>query len=363
MYDLEFLQDRSEKAYIKQIALNTVVEFVARTIAQSEFRFMEGDHSVKNNFYYKFNVQPNENQNAVEFWQKFIYKLIVDNEALIIKTDDDQFIVADDFVHEDELGILPQRFNSVVVNDFEYKRFFTMDKVIYMTYSNQHFEKFMLGLFEDYGEIFGRLINLQIKNNQIRGTLKFDSTKLPSEKQQDSVQSYIDMIMNAFENNTTAVAPLFQGMEYQEYSTGNSKNKAEFKELEDLRMSVLKDVARLIGVPPALIIGDVADLEKSIESYLKFCIRPLNRKISSELNRKLFTENEFLKKEKRVEIVGINKRDPLELSEAIDKLKSSGNYTGNQIRVMLGDEPVDDPSLDEYVLTKNYETVKGGENE
>ena len=54
----------------------------------------------------------------------------------------------------------------------------------------------------------------------------------------------------------------------------------------------------------------------------------------------------------RVEIVGIDKRNPLELSEAVDKLRSSGTYTGNQIRVMLGDEPGDDPHLDEYVLTK-----------
>lgn len=67
----------------------------------------------------------------------------------------------------------------------------------------------------------------------------------------------------------------------------------------------------------------------------------------------------------RVEIVGIDKRNPLELSEAVDKLRSSGTYTGNQIRVMLGDEPGDDPHLDEYVLTKNYEAVsdEGGDVE
>lgn len=54
MYDLELLQDVSTKSYIKQMALNTVVEFVARTISQSEFRIKENDKAVKDSMYYLF---------------------------------------------------------------------------------------------------------------------------------------------------------------------------------------------------------------------------------------------------------------------------------------------------------------------
>ena len=90
MYDLELLQDVSTKSYIKQMALNTVVEFVARTISQSEFRIKENDKAVKDSMYYLLNVKPNPNQNATQFWQKFIYKLLIDmkrsssNQMMII---------------------------------------------------------------------------------------------------------------------------------------------------------------------------------------------------------------------------------------------------------------------------------------
>lgn len=53
--------------------------------------------------------------------------------------------------------------------------------------------------------------------------------------------------------------------------------------------------------------------------------------------------------------------NPLEVATAVDKLRASGVYNGNEIRIKLGDEPVDNPLLDEYVITKNYERTKGGE--
>lgn len=192
MYDLELLQDTSSKAYIKRMALNVVVEYVARTIAQSEFRVKESDHVTKDDMYYLLNVRPNPNQNATQFWQKFIYRLLVDNEALIIKSDDDYLYVADDFEHETELGLLPHRFNSVMVNDYKYNRYFSMDDVIYLEYANEKLDKFSLGLFEDYGEVFGRMLNMQLKKNQIRGILNVDTTTLSTE----AIQDYIDMIFN-----------------------------------------------------------------------------------------------------------------------------------------------------------------------
>ncbi|MBM6506690.1 phage portal protein [Staphylococcus pasteuri] len=365
MYDLEFLQDKSKKAYLKQIALNTVIEMVARTISQSEFRVMTGNKREKDDLHYKLNVQPNKNQNAVDFWQKFIYKLIIDNEVLVVKNDDGYFFVADDFVKDDDMGLYPHKFINVMVNNFEFKRFFSMDDVIYLTYSNQKLEDFSIGLFEDYGEIFGRMIDLQLMNNQVRGVLNIDTTQFKAEDGRAKLQGYIDMMFEAFKNNSIAIAPLTKGLEYEEHSSkGASQGTQEFKELEELKRTILTDIARMIGVPPSLVIGEMADLEKQIDSYLKFCINPLLRKIESELNSKFFYEQEYLNEDKHIKVVGIDKRDPLQMSESIDKLVSSGTFTRNQVRIMTGEDPADDPELDKFIITKNLQTAdafKGGE--
>ncbi|HCY7710399.1 TPA: phage portal protein, partial [Staphylococcus aureus] len=94
----------------------------------------------------------------------------------------------------------------------------------------------------------------------------------------------------------------------------------------------------------------------------KFCLTPLLKKIQNELNAKLITQSMYLK-DTRIEIVGVNKKDPLQYAEAIDKLVSSGSFTRNEVRIMLGEEPSDNSELDEYLITKNYEKANSGEND
>src|SRR5699024_8862275 len=109
----------------------------------------------------------------------------------IIKSDDDYLYIADDFQHEDELGLLPHKFTDVFINDFKYDRYFNMDDVIYVQYSNEELERFSNGLFEDYGEIFGRMINLQLKKNQVRGILNVDELNLKEITLKNSYKSIL----------------------------------------------------------------------------------------------------------------------------------------------------------------------------
>lgn len=360
MYDLDLFEDMTEKVYLKRLALQTSIEFIARTLSQTEFRVTDNDRSVKDDNAYKLNVRPNTDMSATDFWQKVIYKLIYDNEVLIIVSDTKDLLIAETFERV-EYALYPDLFKGVVVKDYEFERSFNMDEVIYLTYNNEKLNTFVDGLFEDYGELFGRMINAQLRNYQIRGVLKMDIAKVGSQKEQEQVQKYVDKLLNVFAKNSVAIAPLTNMFEYQESNNANKGNAAPFSEVESLKKSFIDDVAKAIGIPPALIHGEMADLEKAIESYLKFCIKPLLKKITDELNAKLYTQEEY-QAGKRIKSISIDKKDPLELAESIDKLISSSAFTPNQVLILLGEEPSDKPEMDEYYVTKNYEkSSKGGE--
>lgn len=360
MYDLDLFEDMTEKVYLKRLALQTSIEFIARTLSQTEFRVTDNDRSVKDDNAYKLNVRPNTDMSATDFWQKVIYKLIYDNEVLIIVSDTKDLLIAETFERV-EYALYPDLFKGVVVKDYEFERSFNMDEVIYLTYNNEKLNTFVDGLFEDYGELFGRMINAQLRNYQIRGVLKMDITKVGSQKEQEQVQKYVDKLLNVFAKNSVAIAPLTNMFEYQESNNANKGNAAPFSEVESLKKNFIDDVAKAIGIPPALIHGEMADLEKAIESYLKFCIKPLLKKITDELNAKLYTQEEY-QAGKRIKSISIDKKDPLELAESIDKLISSSAFTPNHVLILLGEEPSDKPEMDEYYVTKNYEkSSKGGE--
>ena len=122
-----------------------------------------------------------------------------------------------------------------------------------------------------------------------------------------------------------------------------------------LRKTTLDDVAKLIGIPPALIHGETADIKENMNAYKLFCLNPLIKKIEDELNNKWIEQSEYVNGG-RIEVISINKAEPLSNSEQADKLISSGAFTRNEVREMFGYEPID--GLDEFLVTKNYDTLK-----
>ncbi|HDT6322118.1 phage portal protein [Staphylococcus aureus] len=364
MFDYDVIEDLSNQAYVKRLALDSCIEFLAKAVAQSQFKVLKGYKSQMNDTYYKLNVKPNTDMSSDTFWQRVMYKLIYDNEVLIIVSDKKELLIADSFYRK-EYALYDDIFESVEVKEYTFNRSFKMDEVIYLKFNNNQIMHLVESLFEDYGKIFGRMIDAQMKNYQIRGIVKTESSSM-EKGQRELMNAFMKKMFKSFSENQIAIAPLTKGFDYEELSNGKSNNMA-FNEMSDLLKDAIKNVALIIGIPPGLIYGETADLEKNMKIFEKFCLNPLLKKIENELNAKLYNRKEYLEGN-RVVVIGVNKKSPLEHSEAIDKLVSSGSFTRNEVRIMLGEEPSDNPELDEYLVTKNYEkanengsTLKGGD--
>jgi len=362
LFDLDFTNETTQRAYLKKLALETCINFMGRTIAQSNFRYMNDKRSQLNDWYYLLNVRPNTDQSAADFWQKFIYELINENEVLAVLTDNNDILIADSFTRI-EYAVYPDVFKDVTVKDYTFQRSFRMDEVIYLTYNNEKLTEFMAGMFDDYADLFSRMIEVSLRNNQIRGTVDIDSTQSLSGENQGKLQIFIDKLFASFRKNSIALVPKLKGFNYTEVAKGESKGQS-IEELTKLKRSLIDDVANILGIPNVLIHGELADYETSIKAYVKFCIGPLVKKIGDELNSKLIDKSDYLKGCK-IEVKGVTEKDLIDNAEAVDKLVASGAFTRNEVRELFGAERSDDPELDKFVITKNYQTagaVEGGES-
>ncbi len=101
MLDLDALTDTANRLHMKRLAIDTCVSFLGRTISQSEFRVRNGKAFKKDELYYRLNVRPNKNMTCKYFWEKFVRKLIYDNECLVIQADDGDLLIADGFQHNE----------------------------------------------------------------------------------------------------------------------------------------------------------------------------------------------------------------------------------------------------------------------
>ena len=288
LLDLDLTYETGHRAYLKKMALETCINFIGRTISQSVFRIMKKKERQLDDWDYLLNVRPNTDQSAADFWHKFIYTLIYENEVLVILTDTNDLLIADDFTR-DEYAVYEDVFRDVTVKDYTFQRTFQMNEVIYITYNNEKLTKFMEGMFDDYADLFGRMIENSLRNNQIRGTVGIDSTQSLDEQNQTKLQNFIDKLFNSFRKNSIALVPKLRGFEYDEVANGQG-NGQSIEDLAKIKKSLIDDVANILGIPNALIHGDLAEYETSIKAYVKFCIGPLVKKLSDELNAKLISK-------------------------------------------------------------------------
>lgn len=365
MLDYEFVESLANRSYLKTMAKNTVLDFVARTMSTLEVKFKNKDDTTDWN--YILNVRPNSDMSAATFWEKFFYRLLDDNEVLVIVTDDDQLLIADDYYRE-EYAVYEDVFSMVSVKNYTFKRTFKMSEVIFLEYNNEKLDMFTSGLFEDYGELFGRILEVAMRNNQIRGSVSIDSTGSQNdEKGKDGktrnqrLQEYIDKVFNTFKTKSVAIVAKMKGFEYEEYTNKQGVSNQSLDELNKMKSSLIDDIANAIGVPTALIYGEKAELDSNVQAFRKLCIVPLIKKLQDELIAKILTREEH-KKGERIVISNVLPKDLLEYATQIDKVTSGGAFMIDEVREAVEYNPLPNGEGQERIRTKNYEIEsKGGE--
>ena len=344
----------AQEIYLKRMALDICANFVARSVGQSKFIIDNPE------WYYKLNIRPNTDSSSTQFWEQFVYKLIVDNRVLVIMSESDDMLIADDYTRN-EYAVYEDSFEGVTVKGYTFSRTFRMNEVLYLEYNNKKLSEYTDGLFRDYAELYAKMVEAAGRNNQIRGTVSLDSGSKLDDETRDKIQDYIDKLFYAFKNKSVAIAPLVKGFKYEEYTGKSATGNINLDEINKIPQFLIDSVADAIGIPTALLHGNRAELKDNITAFNKYCLAYLLKKIEDELNAKIISKQDYING-KRVEVTGINRPDMFELAEAIDKLISSSAFNPNEIRKELGYEPRE--GGDEYVRTKNYEEAqKGGEEE
>ncbi|MDU1218126.1 MAG: phage portal protein, partial [Streptococcus sp.] len=337
-FEFEDLERMFGNLQLKSLAVDKSAEFIARIFAKSVFKYQENGKVKPSDWDYLLNVRPNKNESASEFWQKVVYRLITKNEVLIFLTTDDQLLVADSYTRT-KYAVYDDVFEFVTCRGFTFEKRFRMSEVIFLQYNNNRLQDYISDLFADYEKLHTRLVEALARNNQIRGTLKTKNNGSFNEQMRDKLQSYADGLFKSFSTKTIAIVPAQDGMEYTEHTNTTGTSNISVDELKKLRRQFDDEVADALGIPTALIHGDMANLENSQKMFNSYCYQSLVKKMSDGLNFALVSRREYECNNLFV-IIGEGQRDKFALAGSIDKLISSGAMTRNEVRSELGLESV-----------------------
>lgn len=348
--------------FYKEYALQACISIAANALVMSEFLTYEKGLEVKKNNYYSFNIEPNKNQNATEFWHECISKLFYKNEVLIIQKDGEYFI-ADSF-NVDKYVFYEDIYKDVVVREYALKETFKESDVLYFKLNNTNIKKIIDGLYLNYGKLLSKSIHNYNSSSGKKGILKIKTMFAQKADSQDKINDLMETKFKKYFEKDNAVLPLQEGLDFEESkNTGISKDTRDIKNLVN---DIIDFVCASLHVPAGLVKGDVVDVEAQTDNFITFCINPLAKLITSEVNRKIYKKDDFIGGSYlRVDTQKIKSADLQKLSSSADLLFRIGVNSINDNLKMLGREPInEDWAMDHYV-TKNYQSVfdlKGGEN-
>lgn len=361
-------QEKMSRLVVEEFTIHAAINLIANCISKCEFKTFQSGKEFLGEESYKWNYEPNINQNSRQFIQELVTKLLYNNECLVVESNG-QLIIAETYGSQ-EFALKETIFSGVSRKGFTYNRSFNMSDVLYFKLNNKNIRQLLKNLCSGYNQILNEAVEKYEKAGGEKGTLHIDAVAQGKKYGDKSFEDVFEDLMNnrfkKFFNSRSAVLPLFDGFEYTKQAAEQSKKStSEVKDITDLTEEILQTVARAFNIPVSLLKGDVSDVDKITKNFLTFCIDPICEMIATEINRKRYGKKQvqtgsYIK----MDTTTIMHVDIFDIAEKIDKLIASGMYCIDELRKKLGDAELNTEESKKHFITKNYmdlNDLKGGE--
>lgn len=356
--DLSEFWSMASSIYVRELALQSSINLMSKAFSKCEIKTYVSGKEFRGDEWYLWNIQPNRNQNSSVFLTKLVTKLMENNEALAIETMNGDLLIADSY-QKDTFAVKDYVFTNVTVDDYTFNRTYFMPEVLYFQLNNRDVRELINGLHESYGKLLEYSQKAFQKSRGQKGVLEISAQAAGSKDFEKTLSKMMNERFKTYFTSDSAVLPMTDGYKWTEHErkTYSNDNTRDMRAQVD---DVFAFTARPYGIPPALVLGDVADPSKAVQSLLTFGVDPLADMVSEEINRKRYGKLVLKGNKIKIDTSAILHVDLLTVATSVDKLISSGAYSINEIRKVTGDEPIPEPWADQHWMTKNYSLAAGG---
>lgn len=355
-----------------EFALNVGINIIANALSSCEFRTFHKGEEIRKDQYYRWNYQPNVNQSSNEFIHKLVWKLIYQNECLVIQTAKGDLVIADSYTHE-SYGLAEDRFHNIticqehpsgVLHPLTLSKEYNMSDVLFYRLNNRNVTELLREIVSEYNALLDAAVKKFYKSGGERGTLTVDgnaTTNLYGKKEDGTPRTFNDVyneIINKnfkqyFESNN-AVLPLFNGFSYDIKSAEQTKKStSEVKDVSDLTDEIFEKVANALQIPVKLLRGDVADVRALTKNLVAFGIRPVANLIQTENNRKLYGPKVLNGSYQLIDTNNILYSDINDMADAMAKMIGSSLWSIDEARARIGEAPLNTEWSGKHWMTKN----------
>ena len=351
---------------VEEIALFSVIDLVASTAAMCEWRTYQNGQYQRGEDWFRWNVEPNQNENAFFFRRLLFARLLRFNEALVFQRADGSLYLADSFSRE-EFAFKPNKYSGITCNGLTVSSYKTEDEVFYFHLASQDTASLLRRFNSLYSEALAEALDKYKHSGGRSGVLKITGNATKDKNYEENVARLMQNRFKTFFESKNAVIPLFDGYDYTPDSgPASQKLNGEVGDMESLVRQAQDRACNAYHCPPCLLRGDVTNQDEAVQNLLTFGIKPAVLTVENEANRKQYGREILNGWRIRIDMTHVRVVDIFDVAVKLDKLIQDAVVNTNEGRGLLNMDPISEPWADEYHRTKNMEAVnapvKGGEN-
>lgn len=358
--------DKDEDTYLlyQDISLHeygifTVIDYIATLMQQAQWHTYKNGKRCKSEEWYSWNVRPNMNQSAADFWHELTVQLLLWGEVVVFEHGTGRYISDNPVTTDERNGVEPYKYMNVGRLNYRKPRPLMSHEVLHFKYDNSHARAAVAGLCDMYSTLTKSASEDYQKSGGSKGTLKIESHQGGNDSERDVEMKCLQERFQIFYKAKNAVLPLKRGFEYTNIPSGSAGGR-QIGDITALRADALKMACEVYRMPYGLISGEVAGTSDAWELGTATVLNPLKQVFETEMNGKIYTSSDIVGGTCiKGDVSMIKPINIIEKADNIYKLIGCG-YTHNEIRERTGDDLADDPIANERFFTKNNEIMKGG---
>lgn len=354
--DIEALASKvmAEVAF-RELALQIGISYIANALSKCEIKTFKDGKEVQDKLYYRLNMSPNPNENSSQFINKFIENYYYNGGALLVPQGD-MIYCADSFDIDDSNPLKEYTFHNIVFGTTQVKKRYKSSEVFHMKLDNKDVKKLIDLLYTQYGEIMSLAIQSFKRTNGKKYKLILENYRAGDTQFNEVFEKVIKKQLQTFIDNDNSVYPQFKGMDLQEFSTATPANSAD---IIAIRKEIFDTTAQALKIPLPLMYGNITNINEIVKVFLSFCVDPLADMASEEFSRKYYSYEEW----KRgnfvvIDTSCINHVDILEVADKVEKLIGCGVANLDDMRKLIGWQPLNTKFSTSYFLTKNFDLAE-----
>ena len=347
----ELMQKDGLEFGLRKAAFYACVNVIAGYLGNAEMRYFQAGREKKGNEWYRWNYEPNRNQNASDFWHEMVTRLYEDGEILIIDEPyGDGFVIADSF--EVDTTDPATVYRGVTWRNRTRDRV-GVSQAMHIVLDGKN----MKPILDAMTESFGRLANAAMSNYIFNGGQHWKAaiqSIAPNTDEDIAVfQKIVETQMKPFFETTNGVLPEWDGYKYEQI-TGGDKSKLDSKDIRELAAEIWNETAMAMGVPTVLIQGKVADDKTAMTRLLSGVIDVIGKQVEREACRIRLGRERVLAGERIVfDSSNLIHYDIMENASSIQALIGSAAYSVNDVLRTIGKATIPEDWADKHYMTLN----------